>query len=65
MVFFQFNMIFCPVKFHYHHMKVKIAETDDTFRKTVIKHGFLGLKINGFHDFQVLIMHIKHIFIAQ
>ena len=46
-------------------MKVKIAETDDTFRKTVIKHGFLGLKINGFHDFQVLIMHIKHIFIAQ
>ena len=29
-------------------MKVKIAETDDTFRKTVIKHGFLGLRLMVF-----------------
>ena len=34
-------------------MKEKIAEIDDTLRKTVIKQGFLGLKINGFHHFQV------------
>ena len=53
MGFVQFNMIFCPVKFHYHDMKEKIAKTDDTLRKTVIKQDFLGLKINGFHHFQV------------